>query len=36
LIYVDQEKMTQKGEIYWSARMVVELKNKKHFFVHTV
>jgi len=36
LIYVDQEKMTQKGEIYWSSRMVVELKNKNHFFVHTV
>ncbi|CAG8661452.1 9190_t:CDS:10, partial [Acaulospora morrowiae] len=35
LIYVDQEKMTQKGEIYWSSRMVVELKNKKTFFIHT-
>ncbi|CAG8503063.1 10124_t:CDS:10, partial [Dentiscutata erythropus] len=35
LIYVDQEKMEQKGEIYWSSRMVVELKTKKTFFVHT-
>ncbi|KAG9295590.1 hypothetical protein G9A89_000955 [Geosiphon pyriformis] len=35
LIYVDQEKMSQKGEIYWSSRMVVELKNKKNFFIHT-
>src|SRR5579883_1580783 len=36
LIYVDQEKMSQKGEIYWNPRMVVELKNKKNFFIHTV
>ncbi|CAG8552032.1 4612_t:CDS:10 [Diversispora eburnea] len=36
LVYVDQEKMTQKGEIYSNSRMVVELKNKKTFFVHTV
>jgi 3-phosphoinositide dependent protein kinase-1 len=36
LIYVDQEKNSQKGEIYWSSRMVVELKNKRNFFIHTV
>ncbi|CAJ0630166.1 11756_t:CDS:10 [Entrophospora sp. SA101] len=35
LIYADQERMKQKGEIYWSSRMVVELKNRKYFFVHT-
>lgn len=35
LIYVDQEKNSQKGEIYWSSRMVVELKNKRNFFIHT-
>ncbi|CAG8454801.1 12550_t:CDS:10 [Ambispora gerdemannii] len=38
LIYFEQEKqekMSQKGEIYWSSRMVVELKNKKNFFIHT-
>ncbi|ORY01027.1 kinase-like protein [Basidiobolus meristosporus CBS 931.73] len=35
LIYINEEKMTQAGEIAWSKRLLPEYKNKKHFFVHT-
>lgn len=34
LIYIDPEKMIQKGEIPWE-RLHPELKTKRHFFVHT-
>lgn len=35
MVYIDADKMQQKGEIFWSSRITVELKGKKHFFVHT-
>ncbi|KAK9708034.1 serine/threonine protein kinase [Basidiobolus ranarum] len=35
LIYINEDKMTQAGEITWSKRLLPEYKNKKHFFVHT-
>jgi len=36
IIYVDEEKMIQKGEIPWSEALKPEYKNKRNFFVHTV
>lgn len=36
LIYIDDEKMIQKGEIPWSDSLRPEFKNKRNFFVHTV
>jgi len=36
LIYIDEEKMIQKGEIPWSDALKPEYKNKRNFFVHTV
>jgi len=36
LFYVDPDKMVQKGEIPWSAKVVPELKTNKNFWVKTV
>eukprot|EP01102_Stenamoeba_stenopodia_P020691 TRINITY_DN8162_c0_g1_i1.p1 TRINITY_DN8162_c0_g1~~TRINITY_DN8162_c0_g1_i1.p1 ORF type:complete len:476 (-),score=96.59 TRINITY_DN8162_c0_g1_i1:24-1451(-) len=35
LFYVDPDKMVQKGEIPWSAKVVPELKTNKNFWVKT-
>lgn len=35
LIYVDPEEMVQKGEIRWCEHMQPELKDARHFLIHT-
>jgi hypothetical protein len=36
LLYLDEEKSMQKGEVPLSAEVKVEMKSKKIFYVHTV
>jgi len=35
LIYVDPDKMVQKGEIEWSETLRADLKNNRNFLIHT-
>jgi 3-phosphoinositide dependent protein kinase-1 len=36
LLYIDPNKLVQKGEIPWSPALRAELRNDRQFHVHTV
>lgn len=36
LIYADAHRGRIKGSVYFTARMLPEFKDNKHFFIHTV